>query len=179
MDPYVGEIRAFGFNFAPVQWAFCNGQILSIAQNTALFSILGTFYGGNGTSTFALPNLQGRSPMHWGSGNTGLNTVIGEPLGESEVTLTSNEMPRHSHTIYAAKQGSSDERSAGPNQNGQSYLAQVNGALLYQAAPVTPSASFSNSAISTAGGSLPHENMQPYLCINFCISLYGIYPSRN
>ena len=179
MDPYIGEIRCFGFNFAPVNWAFCNGQLMSIAQNTALFSILGTFYGGNGQSTFALPNLQGRSPMHWGDSNTGLNTVIGEPLGETTVTLTSNEMPRHYHTIYTAAVQSAAELSPGPEPSGTSYLSLSGGGYAYQGPPATPDTPFSNSAISTAGGSLPHENMQPYLCINFCISLYGVYPSRN
>lgn len=182
MDPYIGEIRCFGFNFAPVEWAFCNGQLLSIAQNTALFSILGTTYGGNGTSTFALPNLQGRSPMHWGTGNTGLNTVIGEPIGDTTVTLTSDEMPRHSHTIYATTVQSgagAAERTAAPQADGTSYLSETSGGNAYQPAPTTPNTPFSNNAIATVGGSLSHENMQPYLCLNFCISLYGLYPSRN
>jgi microcystin-dependent protein len=181
MDPYIGEIRCFGFNFAPVNWAFCNGQLLAIAQNTALFSILGTTYGGNGQSTFGLPNLQGRSPMHWGNSNTGLNTVIGETLGETTVTLTSNEMPQHSHTVYATslEAGGTPERSAGPNPNGESYLSQANAGFIYQAAPSTPDTAFFNGAISQAGGSQPHENMQPYLTLNFCISLFGIFPSRN
>lgn len=179
MDPYIGEVRCFGFNFAPVNWAFCNGQVLSISQNTALFSIIGTFYGGNGTSTFALPNLQGRSPMHWGNGNTGLNTVIGETMGETEVTLTTDQMPRHSHAVYATTVQAGTELSAGPQTNGTSYLSQAAGGHPYQGPPATPNTPFSNNAISTSGGSLAHENMQPYLCINFCIALYGIYPSRN
>lgn len=181
MDPYIGEIRAFGFNFAPANWAFCNGEIMAISQNTALFSILGTTYGGNGQSTFALPNLQGRSPMHWGSSNTGLNTVVGEPLGEPSVTLTTNEMPQHIHTVTAvdvAKGAGGLERTAGPVTDGSSYLSQASGAYLYSSS-IPGSTAFADGAIATAGGSQSHENMQPYLALNFCISLYGIFPSRN
>ncbi len=177
-DPYVGEIRCFGFNFAPLDWAFCNGQLQSIAQNSALFAILGTTYGGDGVTTFALPNLQGRSPMHWGTGNMGLNTTIGETMGETQVTLTIGQMPQHTHPIYAASDETPGERSAGPNPNGASYISQSAGGFIYQAPPSTPNAAFSSNAISLAGSSFPHENMQPYLALNFCISLYGIFPQR-
>ena len=181
MDPYIGEIRCFGFNFAPLNWAFCNGEILAISQNTALFAVLGTIYGGDGRVTFALPDLRGQSPMHWGSSPTGFITVAGETLGNAAVTLTANQIPQHRHTIYATsiQQGGDPERSPGPNQNGQSYLSQANASLIYEGPPSTPDTNFSDTAISISGDSQPHENMQPYLAMNFCISLYGVFPSRN
>lgn len=178
-EPYIGEIRCFGFNFAPYQWAFCNGQQMSIAQNTALFAILGTMYGGNGVQTFALPNLQGRSPMHWGTGQAGFNTVIGETLGETMVTLNINQIPQHLHTINVAGGPSAPERTPGPKTDGTSFMSAASGSLVYQAAPSTPNTPFAMNTLSPAGNSLPHENMQPYLTLNFCISLYGVFPSRN
>jgi microcystin-dependent protein len=180
MDPYVGEIRCFGFNFAPRDWAFCNGQLLPITQFTPLFAILGTTYGGNGTTTFALPNLQGRSPMHWGS-SPGFNTDVGEVLGQTEVTLITPEIPQHIHTIIATslQQGVTTESSAGPNTNGASYLSRASGSLIYQPPPATPTSDFADNTIAQAGGSLPHENQQPFLTLNFCISLNGQFPSRN
>jgi microcystin-dependent protein len=178
MDPYVGEIRCFGFNFAPVNWAFCNGQLMSIAQNTALFAILGTTYGGNGQTTFALPNLQGRSPMQWGT-SPGFNTVIGEPLGTPSVTLTTTQIPAHTHTISAVSvpPDGTPERSPDPKAN--SYLAEANAAAIYQKPTATPDTPFNAMAMSANGNSLPHENTQPYLTLNFCISLFGVFPSRN
>jgi microcystin-dependent protein len=176
-QPYVGEIRCFGFNFAPRDWAFCNGQIMAIAQNPTLFSILGTTYGGDGVTTYGLPNLQGQIPMHWGHGTGGLNTVIGQVQGQTTVALTVSQMPAHNHPISSADPGNLANRFPGPSNT--AYLSAIKGSQGYQNPPVTPNASFSLSAISTAGGSLPHDNMQPYLALNFCIALFGNFPSRN
>jgi microcystin-dependent protein len=153
---------------------------MSIQQNAALFSILGTTYGGNGQTNFALPNLQGQVPMHWGSGPGGFNTVIGEVQGSTTVTLNSNEMPIHNHTITASAiaAGAGSERTAIPTA--ATYLgpsAQPNAA--YQVPAPTINAPFSPKAITVTGNSIPHENMQPYLVLNFCIALVGVFPSRN
>ncbi|HEY1796187.1 MAG TPA: tail fiber protein [Stellaceae bacterium] len=177
---FVGEIRCFGFNFAPRGWALCNGQLLSIQQNTALFSLLGTVYGGNGVSTFGLPNLQGQVPMHWGNGPGGFNTDIGQVQGSTAVTLISSQMPVHSHMIRAVAiaTGGQSERTAIPSA--ATYLGpSANPNAAYQNPAPTINAPFSPKAISPTGNSLPHENMQPYLALNFCISLSGSFPSRN
>jgi microcystin-dependent protein len=177
-EAYIGEIRCFGFNFAPYQWALCNGQLMSITQNTALFSILGTNFGGNGTTTFGLPNLQGVIPMHWGTPSGGLPvTVIGETQGATSVTLTSQQIPQHQHAIYAATPGSTEERSAGPTTN--SFISDAKGTYIYQTPPAAPNAAFSPRSIGMSGGTQPHDNMQPYLTLNFCISLYGVFPPRS
>ncbi len=176
-QPYIGEIRCFGFNFAPRDWAFCNGQLMPIAQNEALFAILGTTYGGDGLNTYALPNLQGHVPMHWGNGSTGLNTQIGQAMGQTTVTLNTNQIPAHSHQIVAADTNPQATRTAPPSPS--SFLSAAKGTFVYQQPPVTPNVSFSPRAITPAGNTFPHENMQPYLAINFCISLFGIFPTRN
>jgi microcystin-dependent protein len=171
-DPFVAEIRIFGFNFPPRGWAFCNGQILPISQNTALFSLLGTTYGGNGQSTFALPDMQGNAPMHPGQG-PGLSLHdLGETGGSSFVTLLESEMPAHSHAMRgstedAALQAPSPVRSFGRSGNGSAY--QTSNAGLVPLAP---------QALSLAGGSQPHNNMMPYLTLNFCIALQGVFPPR-
>src|SRR6266852_3546104 len=163
-SPYVGEIRCFGFNFAPQGWAFCNGQLLSIADNTVLFSIIGTTYGGDGNTTFGLPNLQGQIPMHWGNGPSGFNTVVGQVQGTPSVTLLTAQIPIHTHTVTAMEvpSGGAPERTAIPANN--SFLGPSqppNG--VYQKTPASVTAAFSNKAISIQGGSQPHDNMQPYL----------------
>ena len=168
--PFVGEIRMFGCNFAPRNYTLCNGQLLPISQNTALFSLLGTYYGGNGTSNFALPNLQGRAPMAFGQGPGLTERFIGEDGGSETVTLLSAEMPAHNHTV--------DVRSSRADR------ANASGALLAKSAdPVysntAPSMLMHPQTIGVAGGSQPHNNMQPYLTINFCIALVGIFPARN
>lgn len=173
-EPFIGEICCFGFNFAPRGWAQCNGQPMSIAQYSALYAILGTTYGGDGVTTFDLPNLQGRIPMHWGTSNTGLSTTIGEVLGTTTVTLTSSQLPQHNHPIYAATAQDTIERSANPTPT--SYLSQIKGDVLYQTNPAI-NTNFSPRAISPSGSSFPHENMQPYLTLNFCIALEGTYPT--
>ncbi|MGE0103978.1 MAG: phage tail protein [Blastocatellales bacterium] len=167
-DPFVAEIRIFPFNFAPKGWAFCNGQLLPISQNTALFSLLGTTYGGDGKSTFALPNLQGSAPMQQGRG-PGLSTyVLGEQGGSETVTLITTEIPVHTHSAMGS---SDDDDSTIPvgNSYGQLSVAYAPAANLTSMAP---------QSISPVGGGAPHNNMQPYLTLNFCIALQGVYPQR-
>lgn len=170
-NPFVAEIRMFPFNFAPRGWALCNGQLLPISQNTALFSLLGTTYGGNGQSNFALPNLQGSVPMHPGQG-PGLSLHdLGETGGSDSVILLEAEMPSHTHALMASNQPGEDPQAAGE------AFARSLGASLYQAsnagiAPMSP------NAIAPAGGNQPHNNLQPYLTLNFCIAMQGVYPSR-
>jgi microcystin-dependent protein len=171
-SPFVAEIRIFPFNFAPRGWAFCDGQLMAISQNTALFSLLGTYYGGDGKSNFALPNLQGRAPMHWGQG-PGLSLHdLGEMDGSDTVTLLESEMPAHAHPWSASNQ---DGTVQGPA--GQFTAAGVGGISLYSTA-VSVTALNSNT-IAPAGGSQPHNNLQPYLTLNFCIALQGVYPPRS
>ena len=178
MNPFLGEIRAVGFNFAPKGWAMCNGQLLSIAQNTALFSLLGTFYGGNGVNNFALPDLRGRVALNQGQG-PGLSLYdIGEQTGTEAVTLLSTQMPQHNH-LWAANSGAGD--AATPNGN---FLS---GAIIpTDKAPVKTYAPAGGATVPLApnmvtqlNGSQPHSNMQPYLVVTFCIALTGIFPSRN
>ena len=170
-EPYLGEIRIFGFNFAPRGWAQCNGQLLSIAQNSALFSLLGTYYGGDGTTTFALPDLRSRAPVYQGNGLT-----IGESGGQEFHTLIQTEMPTHTHIMQASTAiADTPEISAATpfilatldTGKGNLYAPDLGGAITMP--PQT---------IATAGGSQPHNNMQPYLTLNFCIALQGIFPQR-
>jgi microcystin-dependent protein len=177
-SPYIGEIRCFGFNFAPVDWAFCNGQLLPISQFEALYAIIGTIYGGDGVTNFALPNLQGQIPMHWGNGPGGFNTQIGQVQGVTSVTLTTQQIPTHNHTITVAEvqSGGQPERIAQPN--GNAWIAQSAPDGMYNKTP-TVNAPFSGKTIGLQGGSQAHDNMQPYLVLNFCICLNGIFPSRN
>jgi microcystin-dependent protein len=171
-DQFVAEIRIFGFNFAPTGWALCNGQILPISQNTALFSLLGTTYGGNGQSTFALPNLQDSAPMHPGQG-PGLSLHdLGEQGGEPFVTLLESEMPAHSHT--AGAQNVALGGLAVPTGNTLNRPASGN---LFTAT-VSPQVQMSLQGIGPTGGSNPHNNLMPYLTLNFCIALQGIFPPR-
>ena len=166
-EPFLGEIRMVSFNFPPKGWAFCNGQFLPINQNQALFALLGTTYGGNGTTTFALPNLQGRTPIHMGNGH-----ILGETAGEENHTLTATEIPAHTHLLGAT--------SSEPTTNAPSpgvMLAQSRGATLY--GPASNVQAMASSSLPPIGGSGPHPNMQPYLTISFCIALQGIFPSRN
>jgi microcystin-dependent protein len=171
-DQYVAEIRIFGCNFAPVHWAFCDGQLLAISQNTALFSLLGTTYGGNGISTFGLPNLQGRAPLHTGQGQGLTNRSLGEEGGTDTVTLSQQQMPAHTHPLGAVSTVG-DNNAPSPNVS----LARSHNATVYQASGATP-VNFAPQAVSVVGGSQPHNNLQPYLTVNFCIALDGIFPPR-
>jgi microcystin-dependent protein len=179
-SPFVGEIRCFGFNFAPAGWAFCNGALMAIAENETLFTLIGTTYGGDGVQTFGLPDLRGRIPIHQGQGNGLSAYVIGQITGTPSVTLIAAQMPVHQHTVTAMSipTGGVVDRVATPTSN--SYLSESqppNG--VYATAPPSVTAQFSPKAISFNGGSQPHDNMQPYLALNFCIALFGIFPSQN
>ena len=173
MDPFVAEIRIFPFNFAPKGWAFCDGQILPLSQNTALFSLLGTTYGGDGKSNFALPNMQGNAPMHPGQG-PGLSLHdLGETGGSDTVSLLESEIPSHSHALMA-----SGTNSSKPSPIGNSLSRIGGGGTPYTAPGGAPLVNFADSALAPAGGGQPHNNMQPYLTLNFCIALQGVYPPR-
>jgi microcystin-dependent protein len=177
-DAYIAEIRIFGFNFAPKSWATCSGQIVSIQQNTALFSILGTTYGGNGQTTFALPDLRGRAPIHWGTGVGLANVSLGQVGGEENHLLTTQEMPTHTHT-FAATTAAATKKPVNLGVFADDVDAQ---AVDYFAAFNAPSSSYVNLnqlSMPSAGGSQPHNNMQPYLVLNISICLFGIFPSRN
>ena len=171
-DPFVAEIRIFAFNFAPKGWAFCDGQILPLSQNTALFSLLGTTYGGDGKSTFALPNLQGSAPMHPGQG-PGLSLHdLGEQGGSETVTLLQSEMPAHNHALDAAVNPALT-KLPGPTVT----IARARGSNAYLSTGVV-SAQMADVAITPAGGDQPHNNLMPYLTLNFNIALQGVFPPR-
>jgi len=178
-EALIGDISTFAGNFAPRGWAFCQGQILAIASNTALFSILGTTYGGNGQTTFALPNLQGRVPLGFGTG-AGLSPYsLGEQAGSPTVTLLSTEMPQHTHTMRAVTVNG-DTNTVSGSQLAKGFkgsLASGANAKYYSAQ--APATNMSPFATSIAGGSQPHENMMPYLAINFIICMQGVFPARN
>ena len=173
-NPFVAEIRILPFNFAPKGWAFCDGQLLPISQNTALFSLLGTTYGGNGQTTFALPNLQGAAPLDAGQGS-GLSLYdLGQAGGQAAVTLLAAQMPAHTHLVHAqAETGSADDPT-----NAVWAAAHSGRVPLKMYAGAAPNAPMNPDAISPAGGSQPHTNFQPYLCVDFIISLFGIFPSQ-
>ncbi|MBJ6760452.1 phage tail protein [Myxococcaceae bacterium JPH2] len=175
-DPFIGEIRMFGGNFAPRGWAFCNGQLLSIAQNSALFSILGTTYGGNGVSTFGLPDLRGRSPMQWGQGPGLSPRTLGEQGGSETVTLISSQMPQHSHQLVASVQAAD---AANPEGMFDAVQVDPNTQQPVNNYNATAGTTMNAQAIGIAGGSQPHNNMEPFLCVSFIIALQGVYPSRN
>lgn len=178
-DQFVAEIRIFPFNFAPTGWAFCNGQLMPISQNTALFSLLGTTYGGDGKSTFALPNMQGNSPMHPGQG-PGLSLHdLGEIGGTETVTLLQTEIPAHTHGLSATTTASSfDGDSNNPTGAVWAIPGADTGLIAYDKNPGNNKAAMSPQALSITGGSQPHNNRQPYLVLNFCIALQGIFPPR-
>ena len=172
-DPFVAEIRIFPFNFAPSGWAFCNGQLLPLSQNTALFSLLGTTYGGNGKSNFALPDMQGNAPMHPGQGSGLSLHDLGEVGGSQFVTLLESEMPAHSHAMMAQNQAANL-----PGPGSDRAFSRSSGGFAYKASPYTTIVPFNFQQLAPAGGSLPHNNMQPYLTLNFNIALQGVFPPR-
>jgi microcystin-dependent protein len=181
-EPFLAEIKMFAGNFAPQGWAFCNGQILPINQNTALFSLIGTFYGGNGVTTFALPNLQGRVAVHQGTGQGLSPYVVGQSGGQENVTLTQGEMPQHNHGVNCDGQatgrgGGSFAASSGetPVGNFPALAASPAGAVYSGAA----NSAMNGGMLTPAGGNQPHSNIQPYLCVSFIIALQGIFPARN
>jgi microcystin-dependent protein len=171
-DPFVAEIRIFPFTFAPKGWAFCDGQLMPLSQNTALFALLGTTYGGDGKSTFALPDLQGNSALHPGQGQGLSLRDLGEMGGSDTVTLLVSEIPAHSHAanavgVVSTTAAPSSQTALARSVNGSAYAA--GGGALNALAP---------QALPPAGGSLPHNNLQPYLTLNFCIALQGVFPAR-
>jgi microcystin-dependent protein len=163
-SPFIGEIRMFAGNFAPVGWAFCNGAIIPIDQNDALFNLIGTTYGGDGQTTFALPNLQSRVPVHVGPG-----FALGQSGGAETVTLTTSQIPAHSH-VPLANDGLGNAATPANNVWAQNTLTQYS--------PSAPDASLDPAALASSGGSQPHDNMVPFLVINFILSLFGIFPSQ-
>jgi microcystin-dependent protein len=167
-NPYIGELRIFAGNFAPRDWAFCDGRTLSISQYDTLFALLGTTYGGDGVTTFQLPDLRGRIPLHTGTDPSGITYVLGQRAGTESVTLMQNQLPGHNHIVMGASAGGP------PDPTGRTYGS---GQQLFSAA--APSVAMSPNMIQPAGGSTPHENRMPYQCINYIIALYGIFPSRN
>jgi microcystin-dependent protein len=170
-EPFLSEIRVFSFGFAPKGWALCNGQFLPINQNQALFSLLGTTYGGNGQTTFALPNLQGRVPIKEGSGFT-----LGQAAGSASVTITQQTMPAHTHQLMASNvQGN----AVNPNFGGTGHVFAQDPGNVYSNSFAGGAAALNAGSVTTVGGSQPHENMMPYLVLNFCIALQGIFPSQN
>ena len=172
-DPFVAEIRIFPFNFAPKGWAFCDGQLLPISMNTALFSLLGTTYGGDGKSTFAIPNLQGNAPMHPGQG-PGLSLHdLGETGGSDTVSLLESEIPAHAHTLQAQTNPASLNVGAVDRS-----LARSAGGFAFKQTPFTNLVSMAGGALAPSGGDQPHNNLMPYLTLNFCIALQGVYPPR-
>lgn len=172
-DPFVAEIRIFPFNFAPKGWAWCDGQLLPLSQNTALFSLLGTTYGGNGKSNFALPDLQGRAPMQPGQG-PGLSLHdLGETGGSATVTLLESEIPMHSHTLLG------NVAPGDMNVATSASLARGVGAQLYVPSAGAPLTNMAAEALAPSGGDQPHNNMQPYLTFYFCIALEGVFPQRS
>jgi microcystin-dependent protein len=164
-QPYVGEIRMFAGNFAPAGWMFCEGQLLPISENETLFNLIGTTYGGDGQSTFALPDLRGRLPMHFGTG-----FILAETGGAEEITLTVQQIPAHSHALLATA-------NAGDQVNPANNLVAQNTAVQLYIEDV-PNVNAGPQAIGAVGGSQPHTNFQPYLCVDFIISLFGIFPSQ-
>ena len=169
-QPYIGEIRMFAGNFAPVGWAFCDGQPLPISQNDALFVLIGTTYGGDGESTFNLPNLQSRVPLHMGTGADGITYQLAEMAGVESVTLTAQQIPIHNHALVASTAAATigDPTNKVFGQSPQvAYFIEAD-----------PEVQFNPAAISPVGGSQPHENCQPFLGINYIISLFGIFPSQ-
>ena len=172
-DPFVAEIRIFGFNFAPTGWAQCNGQLMPLSQNTALFSLLGTTYGGDGKSNFALPDLQGRVPMQPGQGPGLSLRDLGETGGSQTVTLLQSELPAHNHQMMAANDPGD---SNNPTNNA---ISRSSNAAVYGPPNIARTALMSPQSLSITGGSLPHNNMSPYLTLNFCIALQGVFPPRS
>lgn len=167
-EPFLSEIKIFSFNFPPKGWALCNGQLLPINQNQALFALLGTTYGGNGQTNFALPNLRGRVPIHTGSGHT-----LGEAAGSTSVTVNIQQLPTHVHTVIPAANANNNASTVEPANN---FWAN-SGKTSFTLDP--PNNTMLPASLGNTGGSQPHNNMAPYLALNFCIALQGIFPSRN
>lgn len=177
-DPFIGEVRIFTFDYPPSGWAFCSGQLMAISQNSTLFSIIGTLYGGDGRVTYQLPNLKGRAAMHWGMAPGLSNHILGGHGGEATVTLTESSIPTHSHTAYTER----DFADTGSPTNaapGVLLHNQTGGSRVFVEETEALELRTQSNFLATAGQSLSHENRQPYLVFNFCIALTGYYPSRS
>jgi microcystin-dependent protein len=173
-QPYVGEIRMFAGNFPPVGWLFCDGQQMPISENETLFQLIGTTYGGDGESTFNLPNFQSRIPIHMGTSSaSGVTYQIGETGGVESVTLTTQQIPTHTHPLVATNDAGNQLTAA------NAVLAAQSPVSIYRPNATPPNVAMNASSVSPVGGSQPHENMQPFLCINFIISLFGLFPQPN
>ena len=172
-EPFIGEIRMFGGNFAPAGWAFCSGQLMPISENDALFNLIGTTYGGDGQETFALPDLQGRIPMHAGTGSDGITYQLGEMGGTESVTLSTTQIPAHNHVPIASTVGGTLANPADAIFSGAST-----GDQMYSTPPNPPASTMHVQGILPTGGSQPHENMAPFLVISFILSLFGIFPHQ-
>lgn len=172
MEPYLGEVRMFGGNFAPVGWVLCNGQLLSIAENDALYNLLGTTYGGDGVNTFGVPDLRGRSPIHQGQGQGLTNRVLGQMLGQESVALTQNQIPAHYHPVHVSTTAGADALATNnvwaPSSSAEKQYTQN-----------APTVTMSAQCTTPAGGGLPHENMMPFQAVTFIIATAGIYPPQN
>lgn len=175
-EPFVGEIRMFAGNFAPRGWAFCDGQLLAVSQNDALFSLLGTIYGGDGRTTFGLPDLRGRLPIHAGQGPGLSSRRLGSKEGSEKATVATNQLPAHSHRFQAFSEFGVTASPASAS------LATVTAGNLYHTPSTSPALPFVNmnsAALGSTGGNATHDNMMPYICVNFIVALFGIYPSRH
>ena len=168
-QPYIGEIRMFAGNFAPSGWAFCEGQQLPISENEALFQLIGTTYGGDGESSFNLPNLLARIPLHFGNGPDGVTYPIAQAAGTTDVTLTTQQIPVHNHALIASG-------NPGASKNPENQMLSLTGGVKLYREGATPNAALANTVITPDGGSQPHTNLMPYLCINYIISLFGLFP---
>jgi microcystin-dependent protein len=171
-EPYIGEIRIFAGNFAPLNWALCQGQLLAISEYSALYALLGTIYGGDGTTTFALPDLRSRVPVHQGSNNFG-NYVMGQQAGEENITLAVNQLPAHTHGVRASSTYNGDNISP----SNELWAASTDGNTPYTAN--APNTTMNAGLVGNVGGNQPHSNIQPFVSINFIIALAGIFPSQN
>jgi microcystin-dependent protein len=172
MNPFVGEIRLFAGNFAPQNWHFCDGTLLAISEFDTLYALLGTTYGGDGQTTFALPDLRGRVPMHFGQlSGDGTNFTQGQRAGEEQVTLTLSQIPLHNHSLLASTDAAPDATPVG------NVPGATSGTSIYKVA--SPTLALGPAAVANAGGNQPHDNVQPFVCVGFIMSLFGIFPTRN
>ena len=178
-DPYIGEIRMFAGTFAPLNWNFCNGTLIAISQNQTLYNLIGTTYGGNGTTTFALPNLLSRVPIHQGTSRQGPTFVIGQSAGTENVTLTTQQMPSHSHSLFASTNSGQVQTPSSVLIPAQATTSATGSPNIYSAAPPNQNETLVPTTIANDGGSQPHTNIQPYLAVNYIISLYGQFPPRS
>jgi microcystin-dependent protein len=174
-NPFIGEIRMFAGNFAPAGWVFCDGQLMPISENDALFTLIGTTFGGDGQETFGIPDLRGRVPIHAGTAKSGSTYVLGEAGGVESVTLTTNQMPTHTHLALAASTG----QVASPSGAVLAAATSTQTGMKIYSTVVTPNTPINGSSISPSGGSQPHDNIQPTLAISFILSLFGIFPTQN